>query len=136
MRWRRIEVVIVFLDVFAVVAFVAGETEKALLENGVFAIPKGQREADVLMPVADAADAVFAPAIGAAARVVMGQIFPGRAVGAVIFADRAPLALGQIGSPALPVGFADSVLLKSKLFLRHGLFCSVWGTSIAHYITS
>ena len=52
-----------------------------------------EREADALVAVANAADAVLAPAIGAGARVIVREIFPGGAVGAVILANRAPLAL-------------------------------------------
>ena len=43
------------------------------------------------MIVADAGQAVFAPAIGAAAGVIVRQIIPGRAAGAIIFADAYPI---------------------------------------------
>src|SRR5262245_50281800 len=92
-RRRRIEIEIIFLDVFAVIAFVAGEAEEALLENRVLAVPEGQREADILMAVADTSQAVFAPAVGAAARMVVSQVAPNISVGAVVFAHGAPLAL-------------------------------------------
>ncbi len=75
------------------VAFIAGKTEEALLENAIAAVPKRDGEADVLVAVANAADAVFAPAIGARAGVVMREIAPSVAADAVVLADRALLAL-------------------------------------------
>src|SRR5205823_11911908 len=50
----------------------------------------------------DAQEAVFAPAVGARARVVVREVFPRRAVGRVILAYRAPLARGEVWSPAMP----------------------------------
>src|SRR5207247_6842843 len=58
---------------------------------------------------------VLAPAVGAAARVVVGEVVPGGAVGRVVLAHRAPLALGQVRPPALPVAFTASVLLEAAL---------------------
>ena len=55
------------------------------------------------MAVADAGDAIFIPAIGARAGVVVREIVPGVAIGAVIFADGAPGALGNKRTPAVPV---------------------------------
>ena len=98
-----VEIEIIFFNIFAVIALRAGEAKEAFLQDGVAAIPKGQRETDHLMAVANAANAVFTPAIGAAIGMVEGKIVPGGAIGAVIFADGAPLAVGEIGSPALPV---------------------------------
>jgi len=43
-RRRAVEVEVVLLDVLAVVALVAGDAEQALLEDGVAAVPEGQRE--------------------------------------------------------------------------------------------
>jgi len=75
------------------VAFIAGKTEEALLENAIAAVPKRDGEADVLVAVANVADAVFAPAIGARVGVVMREIAPSVAAAAVVLADCAPLAL-------------------------------------------
>src|SRR5918999_6612045 len=74
------------------------------------------------MAVGDAAEPILAPAIGATARVVVREIVPRYAVSAVIFPHRAPLTLREVRPPAFPVHFAGPVLLKSKLFLCHGLF--------------
>ena len=101
------------------IAFVAGEAEDAFLENGVFFIPKRKREANVLTAVADASEAVFIPAIGAGAGVIVREKFPGVAVGAVVLADRAPGTLTEVGTPALPVFLAGSGLFQTKFFLGH-----------------
>ena len=55
------------------------------------------------MLVADAGQSVFAPAIGPAAGLVVREVVPGVAVGAVILAHGAPLSFGQIGPPQPPV---------------------------------
>src|SRR5579863_1030802 len=54
------------------------------------------------MLVAKAADTILAPAIGAAARVIVREIRPGIAIGAVILAHCPPLAIADIGTPAPP----------------------------------
>src|SRR5579862_3235156 len=54
------------------------------------------------MVIAKAGDTVFTPAIGPAARVIVREILPGIAIGAIILAHRAPLAIADIGTPAPP----------------------------------
>src|SRR6185369_1239501 len=46
---------------------------------------------------------VLTPAVGAAARVVVGEVRPARAVGGVVLAHRAPLPLGEVRAPPFPV---------------------------------
>ena len=118
---RGVEVKIILLDVLAVIAFAAGETEKTLLEDWIFPVPKGEGEANVLVAIRNAPDAVFPPAIGAAARMVVGQVLPSGAVEAIILADRTPLALGEVGSPALPIRFVLAILFQSNFFFSHAL---------------
>ena len=67
-RRRGVEVVVELLHVLAVVALAVGQAEQALLEDRIAAVPQRQRQAQPLLVVADAGDAVLAPAIGAAAR--------------------------------------------------------------------
>src|SRR5579864_7208820 len=55
------------------------------------------------MAVADPADAVFPPAIGARACHVVRKIFPRRSPRTVILANRSPLPLGKVRPPALPM---------------------------------
>ena len=109
-----------FLDVFAVVAFIAGEAEQALFEDGVPTVPEGQGETDALMAVADAGEAVLIPAIGAGARVIVGKIFPGGAVAAIVFADSAPGAFAEERPPAAPVCVALAGLLHASMFFGDG----------------
>jgi hypothetical protein len=102
MRRRRVQVEVVLLDVLAVVAFGIGQAEQSLLQNRIATVPKPERQADQLVGVAETREPVLTPAIGAAARVVVREIVPGRAVGAVILPYRAPLAFAQVRAPMLP----------------------------------
>ena len=88
-----------------------GEAEQALLEDRVRAVPQREREAQLLAVVADPREPVLAPAVGARARLVVGEVAPGVAAVAVVLADRAPLALAQVRAPRLhgtPVRSASS----------------------------
>ena len=64
MGWRRIEVEVVLLDVFAVVALAVGEAELTLLHDRIPAVPQRQRETDQLFVVGDSGQSVFAPSVG------------------------------------------------------------------------
>ena len=75
---RAVEVEVILLDVFAVVAFAVRQTEQAFFENWIFAVPEGQREAEPLLVVGDAGQAVFAPAIGARAGLIVARSSPKR----------------------------------------------------------
>src|SRR4029077_14817895 len=102
-RRCRIKVEVILFYVFAVIALIPCEAEQTLFENRIAPIPKSQCEANSLVSVADAADPVFSPAIRARACVLVRKIFPGGPVRAVVFTDRSPLALAEVGPPALPV---------------------------------
>src|SRR5215813_7654195 len=103
MRGRGVEVVVVFLDVLAVISFVAGQAEQALLENRIAPVPQRQRKAQPLVIIGDAAQPVLAPAIGARPRMIVRKILPGFAGRTVVLADGAPLALAEVRSPSAPV---------------------------------
>ena len=77
----RVEVEVALLDVLAVIALVAGQAEEPLLQDRIAAVPQRDREADALMAVGDAAEAVLVPAIGARTRVIVREVLPGGAVG-------------------------------------------------------
>jgi hypothetical protein len=66
------------------VALIAGEPEQPLLEDRVLPVPQRDREAETLVVVADAEDAVLASAVGPGSRVVVGHGLPGGAVVAVV----------------------------------------------------
>ena len=97
-----VEIEVVLLDVLAVIALAVGQAEQPLLEDRVAAVPQREREAQPLLVVADAGEAVLAPAVGARARLVVGEVVPGVAVVAVVLADGAPLPLAQVRSPLPP----------------------------------
>src|ERR1700757_1028581 len=118
---RVVEVVVVLLDVFAVVAFRAGQTEEPLLQNGIFLIPKGDREAERLVPVTDAGNAILIPPVSARSCVIVREIVPGVSCGTVVLAHGAPGALAQIRPPALPMFLSLVTLHNAKFFFSHRL---------------
>ncbi|MER5689761.1 hypothetical protein [Streptomyces sp. NPDC002205] len=61
---RRVEVEVVLLDVLPVIALGVGQAEHPLLDDRIPAVPQREREAQSLLVVADARDAVLAPAVG------------------------------------------------------------------------
>ena len=101
-RRRRVEVVVEFLHILAMVAFAVRQAEQAFLQDRVVPVPECERETQALFAIAEACDAVFAPPIRTAACVIMREVVPGVAVGAVVLAHGAPLALAQIRAPLLP----------------------------------
>jgi hypothetical protein len=123
---RRVLVPVIFLDVLAVVAGVTGQAEHPLLENGVLAVPQRERETERLLLVTDAGHPVLIPAEHAGPGMIMRKVRPGIAVLAVVFANRAPGPLGQIGSPRPPgsdvrVGLGEAGVLGGGGLLAHGL---------------
>src|SRR5262249_58903210 len=113
-RRRRVQVEVALLHVLAVIALRAAEPEQALLQDGVAPVPEGQREAEPALAVGDAEQPVLAPAVGTAARVVVGEVRPDLTGSRVVLAHRAPLPLGQIRAPALPVLLAPRVLGETR----------------------
>src|SRR5262249_22125385 len=99
---RAVEVEVVFLDVLAVIALAVGETEQSLFEDGIVAVPQGEREAELLLIVGYAGQTVLAPAVGAGAGLIVAEVVPGVAAFAVVLADGSPLAFAEIGSPLFP----------------------------------
>jgi hypothetical protein len=101
-RRSAIEIEVVLLDVFAVIAFVVGEPEEALLQDGVLAVPERERKAEDLAVVRDARKSVLPPPIRARPRLVVGEVAPCVAGVAVVLPDGALLALAQVRTPLLP----------------------------------
>ena len=116
-RRGRVEIEVVLLDVLAMVAFAVGEAEQALLENRIGAVPQRQGDAQLLLVVAESCKSVLAPAIRARARVIMGEVVPRVAGGAVVLAHRSPLALAEIRPPPLPCLSAFSRGLQAIVFV-------------------
>src|SRR5262245_40036676 len=124
MRGRGVEVVIELFDVFAVVTLAIGEDEKSFFQECVAAVPECERQAQPPAVVTDPGETVFAPAIGPATGLVVRQVVPSIAVGAIVFANRAPLPLRYIGSPKSPrllvaVGGFEAELLGRFCAVRH-----------------
>src|SRR6266700_2795871 len=104
------------------IALGIGQPEQPLLEDRIALVPQRDAEAKEKMLVAKAADPVLAPAIGPAARVIVREIRPGIAIGAVILAHRPPLAIADIGPPASPRRAAPGFLEPAAFFgLRDAL---------------
>ena len=103
---RAVEVEVVLLDVLAVIALAVGQAEEAFLEDRIFAVPQGQGEAEPLLVVGDAGQAVLAPAVGGGGLVV-AEVVPGVATFAVVLRT---------------VPHCRSLRYGPHLF--HGIFCS------------
>ena len=115
-RGRGVEIVVTLLDVLAMVALGVAQAEEAFLEDRIAAIPQGQGEAKAALPVGQAQQAIFAPAVSPAAGVVVGKIIPAVSTGGIVLPHRAPLALGQVGSPAFPVPGTPGILRQALCF--------------------
>src|SRR6266567_2425385 len=98
------------------IAFIAGEPKQPFLQDWVFAIPHRQGKAHQLTPVGNTHDSVFAPAVGPRTRVIVWEEIPGCSVFAVVFADGAPLALGEIRAPTLPVCLSITRFFEAFFF--------------------
>ena len=116
---RAVEVEVIFLHVLAVISLVAGEPKKAFLQDRVALIPHRKGKTDELMTIADSTQAVFIPAVGTRARMIVGEILPRRPMGAVVFANCPPRAVAEIGAPTLPVPGFGGGFRESDFFLRH-----------------
>src|SRR5690606_37055015 len=111
-----IEVVIALLDVFSVTALPATEPEETLFQDGILTVPKGRGKTDPALAVGPAHESVFAPAISAAAGLIMGEVFPTLLVPGIVLAHRAPLSLGQISAPAFPILLPGLVFSQTSFF--------------------
>ncbi len=118
-RRRAVQIEVTLLDVLAVVALRAGQAEQALFEERVAVVPEREPEADVLMAIADAGEAVLVPAVDTRSGVIVRKEFPGVAVRAVVFADRRPGTVAEIWSPAFPMSAAVGGFLQSSCLSLH-----------------
>ena len=118
---RAVEVEVVLLDIFAVIAFAVGQSKQPFLQNWILAVPECERKAKRLVVVGDPGQAVLTPAIGPGTRHIMREIIPGVAIQAVVLAHRTPLPFAQIGPPLFPRATICACFVKSALFVSHGL---------------
>jgi len=125
MGWRAVEVEVVFLDVLAVITLAVAQSEQPFLEDRIAPVPKRQRETEQLAVIGDAGEPVLTPPVCPVLRVIVGEVIPGVAIGAVIFTHCPPLPLAQIRPPLLPDGSSFAVFLEPGLFRAGfvGLIC-------------
>ena len=119
-RGRAVQVEPVVLGVLAVVPLAVRQPEHALLEDGIDPVPQREREAQALMVVADPRDPVLSPAIGPRARLVVREIVPCVAAGAVVLPHGSPLALAEVRPPREPRRPPRPILFKSIVLCCHG----------------
>ena len=115
-RRCRVKIIVQFLNILAVVPLAVGQAKIPLFQNRVLPIPECQSQTQLLFVVAETRNGLLTPPIGVAAGHVVGRKIPGVAVGAVIFADGAPLPVGDVRSPLPPRG-----VFKALLFGGHRL---------------
>ncbi len=115
-RGGAVEIEIVLFDIFPVVALGVGQTKQPLLEEGIPAVPEGQGQAEILVPVADSGQAILIPAVDSAAGMLVGEEIPGFSVFTVIFAHRSPGALAEVRSPLFPIRPALAIFFEPSMF--------------------
>ena len=111
-----------FLDVLAVIAFRSAAAEQTFLQNVILLVPQRDAQADPTLSITKAQQAIFAPAIGATAGMIMRKRVPAFAIRRIILADCAPLSFGQLRAPAFPavVAFAGCLANEPLDFFIHG----------------
>ncbi len=92
MRRGGVEIEVVLLHILPMVALAVGQSEKPLLENGVFAIPQGEGEAQALFVIGDAGNTILTPAIGTGTGMIVGEEIPGITAFTVVLTYGSPLA--------------------------------------------
>src|SRR6185436_17791463 len=110
---RGVEIEVVLFDVLAVIPFGVGEAEEPLLQDWVDSVPQRQRQTQVSLVVAEAREAVLAPAVGTRASLVVTEVAPSVAVVAVVLAHRTPLSLAQIRTPLAPGNMTLAALCQA-----------------------
>ena len=105
----------VLLDVLAVVALRAGQPERPLLQDRVAPVPQRQGQAQPLLDVAEPGQPVLPPPVGPGPGLIVRQVIPRVAVGAVVLPDRAPLPLADVRPPPVPLpGLQQPVLQPAE----------------------
>ena len=100
---HAVEVPPVLLDVLPVVSLSTRQPEQAFLEDRVAPVPQRQPQAQPLLDVAESGEPVLPPPKGPGPGVLVREVGPRLAVGAVVLADSAPLTLADVGAPEIPV---------------------------------
>ena len=96
------------------VALGTGHPVEPFLEDRVLLVPKGKGQAEALFDIAEPGEAVLAPAVGAGAGLVVGQVVPRLdLLAAVVLPDRPPRPLAQVGTPAVPGTRLEEAVLRA-----------------------
>jgi hypothetical protein len=90
-RRSAVDVEVELFNVLAMVRLAIRQTKRALLEDWIIAVPERHAEAQILLIVTDAGEAIFAAVIGARSSLVVCEVAPGVSAGAVVFANGTPL---------------------------------------------
>jgi hypothetical protein len=98
------------------VPFTVRESEKALLEDRVPAVPQGEGKAEALPGVGYSGKAVLTPPVGTGAGMIVREVVPGISVFAIVLAYGPPLPLAQIGPPLLPWSGLFACFIQAFLF--------------------
>ena len=112
---RSVEIVIELFDILAVIPLAIGEPKKPLFKNRVFAVPHGYAKTERFFLIAKTGNTILTPSVGSTTSMIMREIFPCGAVGTVVLANRSPLPLAEIGTPAAPRFLLTSRLVKAVL---------------------
>jgi hypothetical protein len=102
-----------------VIALIATEAKKALLQDGVVPIPQRWGERHPTLSVGPTLQPVLTPAVRAAARMIVRKTRPTIPMVRVIFAHRTPLPLAEKGPPAPPFILTRFILSESFPFTMH-----------------
>src|SRR5262245_42443604 len=119
MRGSAVQIEVVLLHVFTVVALAVRQSEQAFLDDWVLAIPERECETEPLAVVGNAGQSVFAPVVGARPRLVMAEVVPSIAIFAVILTHGPPLAFAQVWSPFFPWSVGVGRVVETLLFAVH-----------------
>jgi hypothetical protein len=103
MTGHRVQVPSVLLDVLTVITLRVREAERPLLQDRVPPVPQRQGQPQPLLDVAEPGQPVLPPPVGPRPGVVVRQVVPRVAVGAVVLPDRALLPLADVRPPPVPV---------------------------------
>src|SRR5690606_15354696 len=116
MRRRVVEIVIIFLDVFALISLRTGESEQPFFQYLVLSVPERDRKTNVLLAVADRRDAILVPAERPHMGVFERKVIPRGTIGRIILANRSPRTFAYVTSPKLPIRLSRPRLFETSLF--------------------
>src|SRR5215469_12843731 len=111
-----VQIKVVFLDIFAMIAFAICQPKQSLLQDWINTVPERYSKAKKLLVIGKSCQSIFTPPVGTRAGLIVGKVVPRIAVFTIIFAHRSPLSLAQVRSPLAPwnstfVGFSKPLLL-------------------------